>query len=129
MKTLVLSLFALVFAMPAAALAPETAAYLKSIGLNPDSEDVRMAEQAGEIETTFMDEPVTYSVESLARDKKKNGLIRFVATRAFITKLKRNFDSTRIPELYESIYLTTDERSLVGRKVAMSFLPGNKKPS
>lgn len=127
MKTLTLSLFALLLSMPAAALSPQAESYLRSIGLDPASEEVRLAEQAGEIQTTYMDEPVTFSVESLASEKKKNGLIRFVATRAFIAKLKQSFDTTSIPEKnYESLYLTGDERALVGRKVAMSMLSGRR---
>lgn len=127
MKSLTLSLFALLLSMPAAALSPEAEAYLRSVGLDPASEEVRLAEQAGEIQTTYMDEPVTFSVESLASEKKKNGLIRFVATRAFIAKLKQNFDATSIPERnYESLYLTGDERALVGKKVATSMLSGRR---
>jgi hypothetical protein len=126
MKSLIVSLFVVAMALPAAALTPETEAYLKSIGLDPASEDVRLAEQAGVIQTTFMDEPVSYSVESLAAEKKKNGLIRFVTTRAFVAKLTRD-PSVNVPENYESLYLTSAEKILVGKKLARSMLSGKKK--
>jgi len=123
MKTLVLPILALFLALPASALTPEQGTYLSSIGLNPASEDVRIAEKDGEISTTFMDEPTTFSLVSMISEKKKNGLIRFVTTRAFISKLKQSFDSVSIPATnFETLYLTQDERTMAGRKFALSLL-------
>lgn len=130
MKPFVLSLFSLALALSAEGLSPEAESYLQSIGLDPTSEDVRLAEAAGNVQTTYMDEPVSYSVESLAQEKKKNGLIRFVTTRAFIHRLHKNFNETKIPKKnYEALYLTVAERELVGRKVAMFLLKGAAKTS
>jgi len=129
MKSLILSLFVVALALPAAALSPDAEAFVKSVGLDPASEDVRLAEQAGVINTTFMDEPVSYSLESLAAEKKKNGVIRFVTTRAFYARLSRD-PNTSVPAAnYESIYLTSAEKIVVGNKLAQSMLSGKRKPA
>jgi len=127
MKPLALSLLFLALALPAKALSPDAESYLRSIGFDPASEDVRLAEAAGEIQTTYMDEPATFSLESLAAGKKKkNQVTNFIVTRAFIARLQGDFTSTAIPEKnYEALYLTKAERQLVGRKVATSLLNGN----
>lgn len=110
---------------PAAPLTPETIAFLQSIGIDPSSEDVRVAHESGEIQTTYMDEPMAVSLESLARAKKKNPVIRFVATRAYIAKLKKDFDNVELLITnYEPTFLTKEERMLVGKKVAQTLLKG-----
>ncbi len=131
MKPLALSLFVVALALPAKALSPEASAFIQSIGLDPNSENVQLAEAAGEIETTYMDDVVKFSVESLAAAKKKNQLLNFIATRAFVARLKRDFNGTSLPEKnYEALYLTAAERQLVGRKVAMSLLTNpNSRPA
>lgn len=98
---------------------PEAKEYLKSIGLDTASEDVGLAHQAGEIQTTYMDEPVTYSLEALALAKKKTPLIRFVATRAFIANFKYGYIPVKIPgKNFEPDFLTPDERALIASKPA-----------
>jgi len=128
MKPLALSLIFLALALPAKALSPEAEEYLKTIGFDPASEDVRLAEAAGEIQTSFMDEDVTYSLELLAAGKKKkNQLTNFITTRAFMARLQKDFNGTKVPaKNYEALYLTTEERQMVGRKIAMSLLSGNR---
>lgn len=59
----------------------------------------------------------TNSLESLARQKKKNGVIRFVTTRAFISRLQKDFYSTQMPaENYDASFLTEEELILVSKK-------------
>lgn len=98
---------------------PEAQEYLKSIGVDPASEDVGLAHQAGEIQTTYMDEPVTYSLEALALAQKKTPLIRFVATRGFIANFKYGYIPVKIPgKDFEPDFLTPAERALIASKPA-----------
>lgn len=107
---------------PAAATPAEADAFLKSIGPDPASEDVALAKADGEIKSTYLGDPVAYSVASLAGEKRKNALTSFVATRAFVARLKKSFDSTPLPKTnYEAAFLTGAERQLVGTKVASSL--------
>lgn len=98
-------------------LSQQATAFVKSIGLDPETGDVFMVEQHGEIKGTYLGDPMTYSLESLARQKKKNGVIRFVTTRAFISRLEKNFDATQMPtENYDASFLTEEEVALVRKK-------------
>lgn len=124
MKPLVLAAVSLSLAAPAAALSPEAQAFIETLNPKPTAQAVAIAESHGEIKTTFMDEEVSYSVESLARERKKNGLVRFITTRLFIHGLRKDGRFTGFPDLYEAIYLTTAERDFVGKKVAESYLRG-----
>ncbi len=125
MKPLALAVVVLTLAaVSASALSPETEAYLRSIDLDPQSSNVRIAERDGDVVTTFMDEPVTYSLEKLAGNKAKNQVTRFVGTRAYYARLKSDFKATPPPKAkdnYESLYLTVEERREVGRKVMESL--------
>jgi hypothetical protein len=102
-----------------AALSPASAAFLREIKLDPESADVRAAVADGKIEALVFGDPESFSVEKLAKAKKKGALTRFVVTRGFISRLKRDFAGTAIPkESYEAAFLSAEERQLVGRKVA-----------
>lgn len=132
MKPLALSLFVLALALPAKALTPESAAYLKTLGFDPESEDVRLADQSGDVETMNLGDPVTFSLESLAAGKKKNQLTNFITTRAFVERLKKDFAGTTMPKKnYEVLYVAQAERSMVGDKVVATMLAagGRRKPS
>jgi hypothetical protein len=109
-------------ALPAWALSPGAAAFLSSIGLNPDDEAVKLADQDGEITVDVYGDPETFSLEKLALAKKTNAAKQFVATRAFVRSLKADFDRTPLPTVdYNANFLTKDERQLVGRKVASTL--------
>lgn len=98
-------------------LSPQATAFVKSIGLDPEEGDTFMVEQHGEIKGSYLGDPMTYSLESLARQKKKNGVIRFVTTRAFIRRLEKDFDATQMPaENYDASFLTAEELILVSKK-------------
>ncbi len=123
MKAFLLAAFALLLCAPArAALSSQAEAYMKSIGLNPQSKEVMLADADGVIETTYENDPAEYSLDQLALGKKKNGLMAFIGTRVFIARLKKDFATTNIPTVnYDPLYLTVDERALVGRKFAERF--------
>lgn len=125
MKPLALSLFVLALALPAKALSPESADYLKTLGFDPASEDVRLADQSGDVESMNLGEPITFSLESLAAGKKKNQLANFIVTRAFVERLKKDFAGTTMPKKnYEVLYVSQEERKLVGDKVVAILRAG-----
>ena len=126
MKPLISSLIALALTLPANALTPKSAAYLKTLGFDPASEDVRLADKSGKVETTNLGEPVTFSLESLAAGKKKNQIKPFITTRAFVERLKIDFAGTIMPKKdYEATYVAQQERSLVGDKVVAILRAGS----
>ena len=115
---------------PKAAPAPivqmkaETAEFLRSIGLDPESEDAQVAHQDGTISSIFRGKPISHSLESLAKEGSKKGVTSFITTRVFIRKLKADFAGTPIPKVgYDGIYLTNDERLLVADKLVEGFSP------
>ncbi|MEQ1918748.1 MAG: hypothetical protein ABL955_06070 [Elusimicrobiota bacterium] len=117
-KILIAALATVALASPSFALSPEAATFLKGIGLDPASATVRAADEEGTISTTFRGDSVSFSLESLAKDKKKNGALAFVATRAFIKLLARN-PNTPFPKTnYDGMYLTKSERDMVADKIA-----------
>ena len=108
--------------VPALALAPETEAYLKKIGLDPASDAVKIADQDGVIKTVYHDDTQEFSLASLAQAAKPNGVKAFVTTRAFIKSLKADFNAASFPKVgYDAMYLTPDERKLAGRKLIASI--------
>lgn len=123
MKTFPLAALALLLCAPVrAALSPQAEAYLKSIGLDPKSKEVMLADADGVIVTTYEEDSAEYSLDQLALGKKKNGSRAFVGTRVFVARLKEDFARTNIPTAnYDPLYLTVDERALVGRKFAERF--------
>ncbi len=119
MKTILVALaVAAALASPSFALSPQAESFLRKIGLDPDAEAVRAAEADGTITTTFRGDAASFSLESLALEKKRNGVLAFIATRAFIHKLEKD-PGTPIPKAnYDGMYLTADQRKLVARKIA-----------
>lgn len=123
MKTLSLAALAILLCTTArAALTPPAEAFLVSIGLNPQSEEVLAAEAEGVIATMENGDYAEFSLEERALAKRKNGVLAFIHTRKFIGQLKENFAGTSIPTVnYDPLYLTVEERALVGRKFAERF--------
>lgn len=106
------------FASPALALSPETSAFLVKAGLDPASADVRMADEEGPVTVLYQGDEKEYSLDSLARDNAKNGIKAFVAARAYIRQLTKNFAGTPAPKQgIDMLYLTLDERKLALKKV------------
>lgn len=105
---------------PAAKMNPETAAFLRSVGVDPESEDVVATNAEGPVSTNRGGDPEVFSLDILASQKKKNGIVSFIATRVFIRKLKEDFNGTLIPDLFDGRYLTPEERRLTARKFAQS---------
>jgi hypothetical protein len=118
----VAALIAVGLAPSAWALSPAASSFLSSIGLNPDDEAVKLADQDGEIAGEALGDPETFSLEKLALAKKPNAARQFIATRAFVRSLKADFEGTKLPTTdYNASFLTKDERQLVGRKVASTL--------
>lgn len=108
---------------PALALSPPASAFVRALGLDPDSDAVRVADADGDIEGQVMGDPETFSLERLVRENRPTAVRQFIATRWFVHQLKADFAHTPlIRDGYNSAFLTAEERQLVGRKVAMSLL-------
>ena|SRR3989338_4768946 len=122
MKSLMVALvMSAAFAAPARALTPEVEAFLRKAGVDPASEAVRIAEEDGTIVTMYRDDEKQISLESLTREGAKNGIKAFVATRAFIRKLKADYAGTPFLRTnYDGLYLTIEERRLATRKAIES---------
>jgi hypothetical protein len=122
-----LTLALLAAATAASALTPETEAYLRGIGVDPQSPDVRIAEEDGVVRTTFEDLPREFSLEALVQEKKPNGVKAFIGTRAFIRRLRQNYAGTPFPDAnFDAMYLKSagdnpSERALAGRKYSERF--------
>lgn len=114
---------------PITKMKPETAEFLRSIGVDPESEDVLATEAEGTVATEYDGDPVEYSLDSLAAEKKKNGIVTFIGTRTFIRRLKKDWDGTSIPKAsYDPKFLTRTERGLVGRKFAEGLFKQKFRP-
>lgn len=102
-------------------LSPAAEKFIRGIGLDPRSPDVKRAIADGTIETLRTpDEPMSHSLESLAKEKNEAGVIKFIQARVLIHKLKTDFEGTPAPERgagVETAYLTVKERRLVLDKV------------
>lgn len=106
-------------AVPATALSPAAEEFLRSAGLDPASEAVRLADQDGTIVTTYYGDPESNSLESLAKKGKRHGAASFVHTRGYLRKLKNDYAATPMPSGdFFSIYLTKAEHRFVRRKYA-----------
>ena len=109
---------ALLIWSPAQAMSPQTADFLRSAGMDPDSEEVRLADAEGTLELSRNGDAVFLSLEKLASEGAKNGARSFVTTRTFIRRLKADFAATTVPaEGYDGYYLTLEEREFALRKV------------
>jgi hypothetical protein len=123
MRTAFLFLTLLISATsPCSALTQEAADFLKTAGLDPASPDVIAADKDGTIQTTFRGDPVTFSLEKLATEKKTNAVRAFVASRRVARELRTNFKSYRLPAAggipdYDGTYLTPAERLLMADKI------------
>ena len=106
-------------ALSASAMSPAAEAFLRKVGIDPGSEQAGIADKDGAIATTYRGDSVVHSLESLVATNKKNGVVHFVATRAFIRSLKTDYARTVVPTSnFDQLYLTLEERSLVARKLA-----------
>lgn len=115
--TVLVALMMLLFT-PALAMSPSTAEFLRSAGIDPDSEAAKLADADGTIHTTCNGDPVAVSLEKLAAEGAKNGARYFIVTRTFIRALKAGFAGTPVPpEGYDGACLTPDEKKLALRKV------------
>lgn len=102
----------------APALSAEAAAFIKSTGLDPAAEEVRLARADGEISSIYRGHPVSNSLEALVKAGSTKGVFSFVTSRTFIRRLKADFKGTDVPKKgYDGIYLTGDERLLVVDKI------------
>ena len=115
--------FAVAPAENAFALSKQAADFLRSISIDPASQDVKLADRDGIIKTEYNGDPEEYSLESIAIAKKVNGVKCFIASRAFIRSLKADFSRTQKVgpghPLYDCAYMrymTVEERKLAVKK-------------
>jgi hypothetical protein len=106
---------------PCAALSQQAADFLSSVGLDPADADVVAADKDGAIETTFRGDPVIFSLEKLATEKKANAVRSFIATRKVALELRTDFEHYKltdgpIPD-FDGTYLTPAERLLMADKI------------
>lgn len=105
-------------AAPAVKMKPETAKFLRSIDIDPESAGILLIYSEGPVETAYQGDPQTHGLDTLAAEKAKNATKRFITTRNFIRALKQDFEKTAIPpEGYDGLYLTLEERKLALKKV------------
>lgn len=118
MKPLAFAAAAVFFlAAAASAMTPETSQYLRGIGVDPESSDIVELDAEGPVSTSYGGDPEVFSLDILASQKRKNGIMAFITTRGFIRKLKADFNGVAIPKTnYDALYLTSEERQLAGRK-------------
>ena len=106
---------------PCLALTPQAADFIRSVGLNPAHPDVVAADKDGTIKTTLRGDDVTYSLETLATEKKTNAVKSFVATRKVARELKTNFNGFKMPSGgipgFDGLYLTPAERLVLIKKM------------
>ncbi len=100
------------FYSPAAALAPSTTAYLQQIGIS-DSSDVKQVS----------DDVINgTSLDSLARKQDADGIRRFIATRAFFHRFKRDSSISFPPDgLYDVAFLSDGDQAYITRKIQEEF--------
>src|SRR5262245_49743100 len=82
-----LAAICMAIAGPATALSPQTREFLVSLGIDPDSPQVKVAEADGEIHTTFRGDAEVFSLEKLAADKRANAVRQFIFTRSLIREI------------------------------------------
>jgi hypothetical protein len=112
------ALIAAALASSAHALSPAAKIFVRKAGLDPASASVIQADKDGDISSIYRDKPVKNSLESLAIKGSKKGVLSFVTSREFIRSLEADFEGTVIPKTgFDRIYLTTEERDLVLRKI------------
>ena len=105
-------------ASSAQALSPAARTFVRKAGLDPASAAVIQADKDGEISSIYRDKPVRNSLEALAIKGSKKGVLTFVTSREFIHKLEADFEGAVVPMTgFDRIYLTTEERDLVLRKI------------
>lgn len=123
LKKTIVMLALLAIAGSAQAMSPQVESFLRTAGLDPQSTEVRRADQDGVIRTTYNGDPEEHSLESLAIKGKTNGVKAFVDTREYIRRLKKDFAGTsyEAPSRFDPSYLTPEERKLwAQRRAAMT---------
>lgn len=119
--TLLFGAILVALASPASALSPEAASFLVSIGIDPSSEEVKIADADGEIHTMVHGDPEVFSLENLAIAKRANGVRRFIFTRSLIRRLKADYAAFSFTDGgdadYNGDYLTPEDRLIVVDKM------------
>lgn len=101
--------FGLSTAAMAAELQPKTVAYLIELGFDPKSPTV--TDIAGDV---VKDQ----SLDTLAADRDRQGTRRFIATRNFVRKYRKNTATPFPPrELYNTSFLTSEEVKFVSAEI------------
>jgi hypothetical protein len=115
----ILSTLVLVIALASpgyAAVSKNTAAFLRTIGIDPASADVV---------SVAADDVHGITLNSLGAKHDKNGIKKFIATRAFFHKFMINTNmSFPPPDLYDVSYLTKPEQVLIENQIKKEFGAG-----
>ena len=108
--------FALAYSGPSyAGLAAKTSAYLKEIGIDPESPDVKLA--ADDV-ISNREGTKDVSLDSLAAFRDQQGGRRFIATRSFIHRYMAD-QNTPFPKAhYDVAYLTDTEQHVIYCQIA-----------
>lgn len=105
----------------APALSPSSISFLREMGLDPSSPDVLAASR---------DDINGVSLESLAADRSRKEVTKFLATRAFIRAFEKDSRAFRAkptyPPNYDGEYLSLNEQTTVGKAVADYYLRGSR---
>jgi hypothetical protein len=96
----------------AAELQEKSVAFLKELGIDPTSQEVRLI---------VNDQVGKYSLDGIAAKRDEDGVKRFIATRNYIRKFKQN-PKTPEPNDYWARYITPDEKALVAKQIVKELL-------
>ena len=115
---LVLVVLALFCAVSASALKPKTVAFLKELGYDAKSAQIKAI--AGDSVTT--DKGKVKSLDTLAAKRDEEGVKRFIVTRTFVKAYMKD-TKTKFPdrEYYETSYLKEDEVQFILAELKKPF--------
>lgn len=102
----------------ASSLQPATASFLKELGMDPRSSEIRAV--ASDSVTTASGKVKT--LDSLAAKRDETGIKSFIATRSFIRAFEKD-SKADFPddELYNILYLTSSEKAYIAAKLKEAF--------
>jgi sulfur carrier protein ThiS len=95
-----------------AAMSPKTAAYLKQLGINPNSRAVVTVEN----DVVPNKEYGNLTLDSLAAANDRHGIVAFIHTRNYLRAFRVNVNANE-PSDYNIMYLTPAEKKYIANKL------------